>query len=931
MSFFLSPKTLRSLSIFSLLASTAVVFTVAAPASPVRAVGDVDITVGDSLCDLTAAGLGRGTAQDPYVINTAKSLSEIRDCNSRDFTITGASVNGTDVTFTVNNRLGVGHSVTISSVTPSDFDVNNVRVIAATPTTLTVRYPSVIVASYGSGGTITVDRDYYELAADIDLSVSDPDWNDLSSASSPGWTPLPDLYNISFDGNNKIINGLTIRSNEDKRGLFSDLRVSSIQNLILTNASINQSGSQSRADVGVLLGYGEYLNLRSLDIRNSNVIGSKSSMGLLAGRLTYSNIADVSSSGSVGASNPSITGSGDFSKEPTQMGGLIGELGSSNLSQASSTSDVSGYITQGASTLYGQEIGGLVGKFNEGNISDSHATGNVVGRKIIGGLIGNHNCCGDIHNSYATGSVTTIINASINGDNVGYSGGLLGKWSSSGSISQSYSTGNVSVQLTEENLNVIFLRQVGGFIGETQCCGVILDSYSTGNVSVSIANMATARHISYIGGFTGQWNCCGAFSNVYAIGNVSVRNDSTGGESRYIGGFVGEAACCGSLTDARSTGDISIVSRAGDLIEYVGGFVGFTGPDTVYTNVHAEGDITTSNGRYVGGFAGYSDFANQYIYSSSKGDISTNFDGEVFVGGFIGRTNRNNSIERSFSTGTVQVSPFTSGASASKIGGFIGEVGGPLELNDSFVRSTVEGPNIVGGLFGTSGAHAVSGRRVYVANTVTATGTNPIVDAVSNGAFTDVNGTNVFDQSLSGSLPNKANFSGKTTAEMKTQSTFTALGFAFEGDSPVWKISSTENDGYPQLILRPRRTSTSSTGTSGSSTPQIVEVPARAATCVAPASLKLTFRNGSSRLTAKANRQIRSYVTKVKSSNCTQLNLQAFYVKNSPLARTRNRVLVDALKKEFWRQQYVVRIRTSVKATKSRGAQERTVQLSVPR
>jgi hypothetical protein len=210
---------------------------------------------------------------------------------------------------------------------------------------------------------------------------------------------------------------------------------------------------------------------------------------------------------------------------------------------------------------------------------------------------------------------------------------------------------------------------------------------------------------------------------------------------------------------------------------------------------------------------------------------------------------------------------------------------------------------------------------VYVAGTVTATGTNAIVDAVSNGAFVNNMASNVFDSTLAGSLSNKANFVGKSSSEMKTLATYTAMGWTFGGDKPVWKIAASVNNGYPTLVPRPSR------GTP--SEPTVVEVPATAAPCVAPSNLGVTFRNGSSRLSAKANRQIRSYVSKVKSSNCSRLNLRAYYVKNSPLARQRNQVLAEALRKEFWRQQYVVRIRTSIKATKSRSSLERRVLLSV--
>jgi hypothetical protein len=112
--------------------------------------------------------------------------------------------------------------------------------------------------------------------------------------------------------------------------------------------------------------------------------------------------------------------------------------------------------------------------------------------------------------------------------------------------------------------------------------------------------------------------------------------------------------------------------------------------------------------------------------------------------------------------------------------------------------------------------------------------------------------------------------------------------------------------------------------------PTVVQVPtaAAAAQCVVPKGLNVAFNNGSAKLTSKATRQIKSFVKRVKQSNCTTVSLQAYYVKNSPLARQRVQVLNTALKQEFWKRRYAVRLKSSTRAI-SGGTRERTVRLSV--
>lgn len=909
---------LSRFTLFSLLATTAVVFSTTVPANPVRAAGDTDITVGDSNCDYTAAGLGSGTAQNPFKINSSKSLAEITDCRSRDFSVTAATVSGTRITFTANNSLAVGHSVTITGASPADFNLEAVRVVAASATDFTIEIPQTLSATYSSGGTASVDRDYYELTADIDLSTGTDSWNNVSSA---GWTPIPLTKRISLNGKNKTINGLTITNGSNDIGLFAELEFSHIQNLKFTNVDVDQTGVSLVERAGALVGHGRDITLNNVSVQGS-IIGNLTRVGLVAGRLLNSNVTKSSSSGTVTTSATTAT--------PQHVGGLIGEHRFGNVLESTSSATVNGFAGSGTATVYADNVGGLAGTLI-GNIDASSATGQVTGSRYTGGLLGEH-CCGGVSDSFATGDVLAVTNKP--NTDLEHVGGLIGL-TCCGGVTGSYATGNVTAITRADGGHI---ANVGGLLGDNDCCAGTFNNYSTGNVVVTVEQTATARNVKNVGGSVGSWDCCGGDYNIKSTGSVTVVNNSSQGTVKYVGGYAGFISYEGIMERIVSEGNVSVTVASGGAAEAIGGFAGYNSGEFKFVDVHSSGNVTVNNGKKVGGLLGFSFGPTQIIDSSATGNVTVSFDGEAQVGGFIGELLRSSgndryrsqSILRSSATGTVSVTPFTAGQTASVVGGFIGDVNDSVMLQDVYVRSNVTGSTFVAGLFGTTRRSTVDATRVYVANTVSATGATPFIDAVSNGSLINVGQGNMFDQTLAGSLANIANFAGKTTAEMKSQATYVAAGFVFDGNSPVWKMSAAENGGYPQLVARPAPAS-SPASPSSPGAPQTIVVPATKPACVTPASLTLSFANGSSRLTAKAKRQIRSYVTKVKKSNCTQVNLNAYYVKNSPLAKSRNKVLVAALKNEFWRQQYVVKIRTSVKTTKSRSRLVSTVKFGVPR
>jgi len=183
----------------------------------------------------------------------------------------------------------------------------------------------------------------------------------------------------------------------------------------------------------------------------------------------------------------------------TENSGMAGALVGTNASGAINNS----YAT---STVTGVlDVGGLVG-FNSGSISNSHASGNISGYSGVGGLVGNQHVGAGVvvSESYATGNVSAHE----------YGGGLAGI--NHGAISNSYATGNIGGSSSG------IARRLGGLVGSNS--GTISGSRASGNV-VGGTELGGLAGISV--GTAGG----GVIRDSYATGNID--------GMVYIGGLVG--------------------------------------------------------------------------------------------------------------------------------------------------------------------------------------------------------------------------------------------------------------------------------------------------------------------------------------------------------------------------------------------------------
>jgi len=322
----------------------------------------------------------------------------------------------------------------------------------------------------------------------------------------------------------------------------------------------------------------------------------------------------------------------------------------------------------------------------------------------------------------------------------------------------------------------------------------------------SISVSGTGR---YVGGLVGYNN--GNVSNCYSTGDVS-------GEYR-VGGLVGGNG--GNISDCYSTGDVNGDGFVGGLvgsssegsvlncystgcvsgIYCVGGLVGSNGdwgddPGGAITNCYSAGDVN-GTGDYVGGLVGENDGILLNCYST--GSVM----GTGYVGGLVG-WNSGGSISNCYSSGDV--------SGSTVVGGLVGWNYGTI--SDCYSTGDVNGVENVGGLVGRNGwswcdrdgCYFVPGYIVNSYSTGSVQGDSGVGGLVGSNVYSDIE-RSFWDVETSGE-PNMCGYQeegtgcdpncGKTTAEMKTKSTFTSAGWDF---IEIWGIG--ENQTYPFLRFAP--------------------------------------------------------------------------------------------------------------------------------
>jgi len=396
-------------------------------------------------------------------------------------------------------------------------------------------------------------------------------------------------------------------------------------------------------------------------------------------------------------------------------------------------------------------VGGLAGYVIGCNIDNCYSTGNVYSSpaQCVGGLVGymgnDGAIIGSISNCYTTGRV--YGNTRV--------GGLVGKNYSS--IHNCYSTGTVISGTT----------YVGGLVGQAGGNSTISQCFSTSGISGGT---------TYVGGLVGD-NYGISINDCYSTGNVS-----GGSNSQYVGGLVGMNSS--SIMDSYSTSKVSGSSGS----QYIGGLTGYS--YGAISNCYSTGEVSgSSDSRSVGGLVGECG-GNSTIRQCCS--ISAVVGGSMYTGGLVGFSEGD--ISQSYSTGVVKGA---SDSFSSFVGGLAGANYGN-SIENCYSISDVDGKERVGGLVGEN----------YMSSIANSYSTGKVSGAVRYmgglvgiGYFSVVNGS-FWDTQTSGRTTSGGG-TGKTTAQMKTLSTFTSAEWDFtneiaNGTNNYWRMCVTGVD-YPWL------------------------------------------------------------------------------------------------------------------------------------
>ena len=386
------------------------------------------------------------------------------------------------------------------------------------------------LATLVNGGT-SYSGYFFVMTANIALTGT---WTPIGYSTATETTlSMQSPFRGTFDGNEKVVSGLSISNSSACQGLFGCVRDATIRNLTVQGSVSAGRGS------GLLVGASN----GDLTIENCKANGTVS--------------GGISTGGLIGWVNTSI------------------ESGTSNVISGKTVTIKDCYVNV-AVTSSSYYVGGLVGfvwknEYSTNNsitISNCHTTGSVKGSGYyVGGLAGFLEIYGSAR---ALGSSIVVDGCSASGDVTGgsyYNGGLVGHVHNGVVIQNSWATGDVygssydaggligyaygdstaaanaghNTQITVENCyatgNARASYDAGGLIGRADNTNII-NSYAIGNVQGSV----TAA--TYCGGLVGQiysssGNGTTVYRNCYATGTVLSTASSSGG---LVGGAYHNAA-----------------------------------------------------------------------------------------------------------------------------------------------------------------------------------------------------------------------------------------------------------------------------------------------------------------------------------------------------------------------------------------------------
>ncbi|MBN2653095.1 MAG: hypothetical protein JXR63_12010 [Spirochaetales bacterium] len=424
---------------------------------------------------------GTGTVFNPFEIDTAEKLYNVRDYLDKSFKII-ADIDLTDYP-TSSGWDPIGDALSPSGDIPYGFECFSGSLDGGNYSVSNLKIDLSNDKAYGVGlfSAITENAVVKNLNL-VDAEVT----GKVSVGSLVGFVissyALIENCSLSVSGTDKSIQGESYVGGLVGRslGVLSDCSVASgirvvgdassiaayvggllglcdSPNLLGDGGVVEDSSSAARvtgkSDVGGLIGACSSSSVLNSRTTSAIVVGETNVGGLVGWLNSVASVEDCFASGSV-------TASGTSARSPA--GGLVGYNSQSSVTKSFSSATVTAAM----------QAGGLVGS-NLGTISLSTATGGVSSSgDSAGGFVGENR--GSIEDCYAVGNVSGQANGV---------GGLVG-WSKG--LETSHGSGlyfEISIKRCYSNGNVSGNGSLGGLIGENDDSSVVTNSYYDSDTS----------------------------------------------------------------------------------------------------------------------------------------------------------------------------------------------------------------------------------------------------------------------------------------------------------------------------------------------------------------------------------------------------------------------------------------------------------------
>ena len=386
----------------------------------------------------------------------------------------------------------------------------------------------------------------------------------------------------------------------------------------------------------------------------------------------------------------------------------------------------------------GQTVGGFVGNAGTGvfKASNCSVAGEIIGNNQVAGFIAYQEKAAsvEISTSYSTAPVTGGGHYTC-----GFAGYLVNDADKPIKMTDCYATGNVTSTGSS----------CAGFLGRSESNVELTRCYATGNVEAknNVAGVlgfhnsgtATLTDCHYDGETLNASGSAGGIIGTNNTGATAVltrcySSGSLSATGSHVAGIVGAASGAShTFTDCYTTMDVYTTGGT-NVGAIVGSGVGAISMTNCYAECDIESDYTTDNNGRVGGLVGRHQSDITMTGCRYKGTVK----GKFYVGGLIGYSEGKTATISKCNTEGTLIGCTDDQAFGRYHGGFIGAASGAnseVSIENSWSAMSVYGEQFIGGMIGSfEGSKGLTVQKCYTNGTVRGRGIGGIVGRVTQAA-----------------------------------------------------------------------------------------------------------------------------------------------------------------------------------------------------